>query len=92
MRWVNQYTRPTPINRSQAQRVIDKFGGSPEGIKRLARGLDCSVHAIYRWTYPTDRGGTGGLVPSRAMQKIVVLAREEGIFLDAEDTDPHPRP
>lgn len=40
---------------------------------------------IYRWTYSRERGGTGGVVPTSAMQAIKDAARLEGIMLTAED-------
>lgn len=77
--------------RSQAQRVIDKFGGH----RRLAAILNSidpkfsrNPTSLYRWTYPRERGGTAGVIPTSALPLIIKAARIEGIFLTAEDFYP----
>lgn len=86
--------RPAPFQKkepagapcTQAERVIAKFGSA----YRLARLLNKDPAAVYRWTYPKNRGGTGGLVPASAMQHILRVARLEGVLLTPEDLDPRP--
>jgi hypothetical protein len=80
-----------PIARSQAERVIGKFGGVAGLVKALKR-LDESKHRdpsnVYRWMYPKTKGGTGGLVPTAALADVYEAARLEGILLSAEDVYP----
>lgn len=78
---------------TQAQRVIHKFGGA----RALCRALNevCgedkryyNPSSIYRWTYPRDKGGTGGTIPTRAMVYIFKAARLYGLLLTEEDFFP----
>jgi hypothetical protein len=48
---------------SIAQRIITKCGGH----KAVAEALNISLQRVYCWTYPRERGGTGGTIPSRHM-------------------------
>jgi len=82
-------TKPQKIKRSQAERVLEKFGGA----SRLARifkemGLDRNRATVYKWLYPRERGGTDGLIPTSAWGDVMNAARLEGILLTAEDMDP----
>ena len=69
---------------TQAQKIIDKFGGAP----RLATALNCDVSAIYKWNYEKEKGGTDGLVPSSTMPAVLKAADVLGIELTSEDLDP----
>lgn len=51
-----------------AQRVIAKCGGYKEAAQIVGR----SESWVYRWTYPKNRGGTGGDVPKEAQQILVL--------------------
>lgn len=64
-----------------AGRIIDKCGGP----KKIADALDLDVSSIHKWKYPTDRGGTGGLVPTNRQQELMRWARRVGIDLAPED-------
>lgn len=78
---------------TQAERIIAKFGNA----RRLSQAMDRvakiggnpnryrSPAVVYRWTYPKERGGTGGKIPSSAMDDVMAAARLEGIILTAED-------
>lgn len=74
---------------TQAQRVIAKFGNArrlSEATRRLAdESLHRSPHVVYRWTYPKERGGTDGRIPSSALDAVLAAARLEGIFITAAD-------
>ena len=76
---------------SQAERVIAKFGGARK-LYRLLKEIDpecCwNPSSIYRWTYPREKGGTGGVIPSRAMKIIVKAARLHGVLVDGDDFFP----
>ena len=69
---------------TQAERVINRFGGARE----LARLLNLNPTSVYRWTYPVSKGGTGGIVPTQALHKLLRMAREQGIYLTANDLYP----
>lgn len=43
-----------------------------------------SENRIRRWTYPKDRGGTGGLIPTNLLGKLISEAKRRGINLQAE--------
>ena len=77
---------------SQAERVLAKFGG-PNRLSRILKSLGRPRNAsvLFRWTYPLDKGGTGGYVPSSAWQDIFEAAKAEGVVLSAFDLDPRPR-
>lgn len=67
---------PTP-----AEKIIAKFNGVPS----LARAIGKTPAAVYRWTYPRERGGTGGYIPTAQIAKIKDVADLLGIQLTAED-------
>lgn len=50
-----------------AGRIIDYCGG----YHRLALALKIDVSNVYRFTYPKDRGGTGGSIPLQHMQTLL---------------------
>ncbi len=67
-----------------AQRIIEKCGG-PEAVAALA---GVHVSRVYRWTYPRERGGTGGLIPTRHQTALLEKARDKGIELTPADFFP----
>lgn len=76
---------------NQAERVIEAFGGVQKlsGLLALV-GRGKSVPAILRWTYPRERRGTGGFIPSSAWDDLFAVARLTGVELTAELLDPRP--
>ncbi|WP_375263218.1 hypothetical protein [Palleronia sp.] len=40
---------------------------------------------VRRWTYPKERGGTGGLIPAEQQQVIMAEARARGLPLSPEN-------
>lgn len=75
--------------KTQAQRIIDKFGNAYKLSQALKRaGVNRNANAIYKWTYSREKGGTGGLIPTKAVAEILSAARLEGILLTQEDLDP----
>lgn len=75
--------------KSQAQRIIDKFGNPYRLSAALKRaGITRNATAIYKWTYPRSKGGTDGLIPTKALNEILAAARLEGIMLTQDDLDP----
>lgn len=79
---------------TQAVRVIKKFGGA-RNLMRLLEQVDpdnaINPSSIYRWTYPKEKGGTGGVIPTRALPILIRAARYAGIFIDIEDLYPAKR-
>jgi hypothetical protein len=72
-----------------ALRLISRFGGVPELRLALVRvGAALNHSTIYRWTYPTARGGTGGRIPIEHWDAIIAAARNEGLHLDPGDFFP----
>jgi hypothetical protein len=64
-----------------AERVIDLCGGA----KAVADAIGCKPPAVYRWTYPKDRGGRGGVVPHDKAQILLRKASENGWPLKPSD-------
>jgi hypothetical protein len=77
---------------TQAQRIINKFGGVKNFSVCLADLQKKCYHRhpanIYRWTYCREEGGTDGLVPAAMWPGIKEAARMQGIILTPEDTAP----
>lgn len=74
---------------TQAQKIIDRFGGVPALTQALNFvGHKISRFSVYKWTYPKIRsghGGTGGFVPATSIPWIKKAAAELGIELTKED-------
>lgn len=68
----------------QAEKIIAKFGGPA----KIAAALECDVSAVYKWTYPKDKGGTDGLIPSSSMPIVLHAADVMGIDITPQDLDP----
>lgn len=87
--------KPLPPRRvtitNQAERIIAKFGGARR-LAKLMGQIDENEGrkpaSVYRWTYPRERGGTGGIIPAAALKTIMKLARIEGIVLSETDLYP----
>lgn len=66
----------------QAAHIIAKFGGEA----RLAGLIGVSRITLYRWQMQPP-AGTNGLIPNHQREKIVSVARMDGVLLTAEDWD-----
>ena len=64
-----------------AKRIIDKCGGH----KAVAEMTGTSLTNVYRWTYPKENGGTGGLIPAKYQAPLLASAKERGVDLNASD-------
>lgn len=77
---------------TQAQRVINKFGG----VQALctvfkAMKIPRAPSTVYRWTYGIeDLKGTRGLIPHTAIWDVLHAAHRKKIELTSEDLDPRP--
>lgn len=77
------------IKEDQATRILAKFGGARRLASALkALGIPRDPATIYKWTYPREKGGTGGLIPTAAWPDVLKAARMEGILISPEDMDP----
>lgn len=67
--------------RTAADHVIEKCGG----FKQVSEWLDLDLSAVYRFTYPRERGGTDGVIPARHQAMLLQKARENGVDLRPDD-------
>ena len=67
-----------------AKKIIEICGG----FEAVAEMTSRSVTRVHRWTYPKERGGTGGLIPADIQQTLMVKARERGLPLTPADFFP----
>jgi len=75
----------------QAWRVFDRFGGvmkTAKALKALGPQHARDRSTLYRWTYPREKNGTGGLIPASAMPSIMRAARLHGIVIRPDDIYP----
>jgi amino-acid N-acetyltransferase len=63
---------------NDAKLIIEKFGG----INSLAAAINKNPATIYRWTYPKNKGGTNGLIPTASLSAIKDAAKRLNISLD----------
>lgn len=70
-----------------AKNVILKCGhGSfALGVRFICAALTVNKSCVYRWTYPRERGGSGGVIPGRHQSALLNAAHKSGIDLAAED-------
>lgn len=64
-----------------ATRIIEAFDG-PANVSEVT---GASISRVYRWTYGTDRGGTGGRVPQKHWASLLAAAKSRGIPLTLDD-------
>ena len=73
---------------SIAEQVIEKCGG----IKRTAELVGKSESWVYRWTYPSSKGGTNGRVPQSAQFLLLEAAKRGDVDISPDDFFPQVRP
>ena len=66
---------------TQAERIIEKFGG-PEVVAEV---LGITVPRVKRWTDADDRYATQGLVPAKHYKALLEAANARGIELAPSD-------
>lgn len=64
-----------------ANTIIAKFGGH----RAVADIVGKDLTRVYRWTYPRDRGGTGGIIPQSDAVRLLEHAKENGVPVSADD-------
>jgi hypothetical protein len=70
----------TTLLMEPARTIIELFGG----YRCVASITGRHPTRVLRWTYPVERGGTGGLIPARYQQILLAHARAAGIDLRPE--------
>lgn len=60
-----------------AKTIIEICGGFDAVAEMVGRHQT----RVRRWTYPRDKGGTGGLIPSDMQAPLLEAARKRGIKL-----------
>jgi hypothetical protein len=63
-----------------ARTIIELLGG----YRSVASITGHHPTRVLRWTYPVERGGTGGLIPARYQQFLLAHAKRAGIDLRPE--------
>ncbi len=63
-----------------AKSIIAKIG-----IDKVSEITGKHVSRVYRWMYPKDRGGTGGLIPQGDAPALLAYAKANEIELDAAE-------
>jgi len=64
-----------------AEKIIKKCGGVAATAEMVGR----TESVVYRWTYPIERGGTGGSIPQKAQKKLLALAKAGEIDIRPDD-------
>lgn len=54
------------------------------GFQAVADMTGRTLTRVHRWTYPKEKGGTNGLIPSDAAQVLMAAARARGLPLEPE--------
>lgn len=62
------------------------------GFRAVAEITGRDETRVRRWTYPKDKGGSGGLIPAECQQIIMDAARERRLPLTPEHFFPAPTP
>lgn len=63
-----------------AKSIIAKIG-----IDKVSEITGKHVSRVYRWMYPKDRGGTGGVIPQSDAPALLAYAKENQIALEAAE-------
>lgn len=69
-----------------AYTIISALGGTV----RVAALRGVGRTAVWKWTQPREKGGTGGLIPIEHIRPLLDVLRAEGHAFTAEDFLPPP--
>jgi hypothetical protein len=64
-----------------AKSIITRCGG----VAVVADWLGLNRTSVLRWTHARDKGGSGGLVPSKHQAALLAAARQHGKRLEPSD-------
>lgn len=70
-----------------AKSIIAKIG-----IEKVSEITGKHVSRVYRWMYPKERGGTGGLIPQTDAPALLAWALDNGVELSPADFFPNASP
>ena len=76
--------KPSARQRTQAEVVIEKFGGAC----KLAKLLGVADSTVFRWNYPRSQGGTDGIIPGKSLRKVLAAAKLAGVVITSQDLYP----
>ena len=88
------YITTMPVPHTPAERVIQKFGNARDVARALSLAADKGLidraqvrtpATLYKWTWPTERGGTGGRIPASAVPALRIAGRLVGVLIRTED-------
>jgi len=88
-RLVNREPSPStyvrPVN--SASRITRKFGSAYKLAAMLSAEAGRVIHVstVRRWTYPQERGGTGGHIPYKFHELVWTAAKHNDITLHPEE-------
>ena len=69
----------------QAAYVIGQFGNAYRVAEAMTlAGKKISASAVYRWTYPKEKYGTGGVIPTSSWPYIFKAAQLYGVVLEEQ--------
>jgi len=69
------------VSLDPAATIIARFGG-PHKVQEVT---GASRTRVYRWTQPTENGGTDGVIPIKHARKLLNFAKENGIAVTSAD-------
>lgn len=61
-----------------ARSIVEMLGG----VGVVAKALHLTPSAVSKWSTPTERGGCGGLIPSRHIPPLCRFAPTRDCFLE----------
>jgi hypothetical protein len=61
--------------------IISRLGG----FAKVATIVGVHRTRVYGWTWPQNKGGTGGVIPQTHIPKLIEAAEADGIKLDGND-------
>jgi hypothetical protein len=73
--------RDKPDRLEPAASIIAQMGG----VEAVALITKRHVSRVYRWMYPKENGGSGGIIPQAEAAKLLAHARDNRIKLNAAD-------
>ena len=87
------HTKRPPLAQqgTQAARIFAKFGSmqaTVRALKQLGGAAARDASTVCRWNMDKRFGGTGGLIPLKAIPHVLAAATATGVVLTAEDLDP----
>lgn len=64
-----------------ASTIITRCGG----VAVVADWLSLNRTSVLRWTHPREKGGTGGLIPSKHQAPLISAAERHGKRIEPQD-------